>query len=117
MKKLSTHYKLWFSTDDRKSVLGNGKYNLLKAIKEEGSLSMAAKKLHVSYRKAWGDLNKAESGLGIKLTEKKRGGKDGGNTVLTEKGEKILEAYSLFNEKVGLSIEQSFNQFLKRIAE
>lgn len=115
LKTLTSNYKLWFSTDESRSVFGDGKYRLLQAIKSEGSLRLAAQKLHISYRKAWGDLRKAENGLNMKLIEKIRGGKGGGQTLLTEDGEKILKAYSVFRKKVSSEIEISFKRFLDEI--
>ena len=70
--------KLWLSSSDDEGIFGDGKWRLLRAIERESSLSAAAKALHISYRKAWGDLKKAEECLGIKFIEKHRGGDHGG---------------------------------------
>ena len=80
--ELIPKFKLWFSTADSEGVFGDGKWRLLKAIDDKGSLKKAAESLGISYRKAWGDLKKAESCLGTRLIEKIRGGKDGGKTIL-----------------------------------
>ena len=45
--------KIWIESNG-KILLGEGRVQLLKAIKETGSLSKAAKKLKMSYKKAWG---------------------------------------------------------------
>ncbi len=42
--------KIWIESDG-KILLGEGRVQLLKAIKETGSLSKAAKKLNMSYKK------------------------------------------------------------------
>lgn len=107
--------KIWFSTADIKGVMGDGKFKLLQAIDECGSLRAAAEKLKISYRKAWGDLKKCETGLGLQLIEKVRGGSKGGATRLTEKGHALLTAYERFRSDIDTQIEASFNTFIKDI--
>ena len=55
--------KLWISSDEAEGVFGDGKWRLLEAIEKDGSLNAASRSLGISYRKAWGDLKKAESCL------------------------------------------------------
>lgn len=100
MKKLTPKIKLWFTTEDNEGFFGEGKCRLLKEIQLKGSLSAAAEELNISYRKAWGDLKKAEKGLGVKLIEKTRGGKGGGQTFLTEEGKILIKAYTEFKDQV-----------------
>ena len=93
MKKFNIGIKLWFETEDREGFFGGGKLKLLTEIETRGSLSAAAEMLDMSYRKAWGDLKKAEKGFGVKLVMKSRGGRNGGSTILTENGRDLLNAY------------------------
>jgi molybdate transport system regulatory protein len=55
--------KLWVEKDG-KVVFGGGRYQLLKAIEEQGSLAGAARALKMSYRAAWGRLKASEKRLG-----------------------------------------------------
>ena len=86
MKQLSTRFKLWLSSEDAEGVFGDGKWRLLKSIDAEGSLRAASRLLHISYRKAWGDLKKAQRCLNIPLVEKQRGGTLGGPGLLCQPG-------------------------------
>jgi molybdate transport system regulatory protein len=104
--------KVWLSSPEVEGAFGDGKWRLLQAIKEEGSLRAAAYKLCISYRKGWGDLQKAEKGFGFKLLEKRRGGKDGGETVLTQAGEDILIAYKQFRSDLEKSAEEAFEKHI-----
>ena len=45
-------------------VIGKGRAELLRLIVEEGSLMKAAKKMNMSYRHAWGSLNKISEAAG-----------------------------------------------------
>lgn len=113
---LMPKFKMWFSTADTEGVFGDGKWRLLQAIEQKGSLKKAAESSGISYRKAWGDLKKAEAGLGVKFVEKNRGGKDGGRTVLTDEGRKWIHSYAQFRYDMEKKAEQLFAQFQKTIA-
>jgi len=97
--EIKLKYKIWLETDQKKGVLGDGKWRLLTAIDETGCLNSAMKKLGLSYRKTWDNLVKIEETLGFKIVEKQRGGASGGNTVLTKEGKTIVDAFDKFHAK------------------
>ena len=92
--------KLWIATETAAGVFGEGKYQLLKAVDECGSLSKAAAKQRISYRKAWGDIRKAETRIGRRLLIRERGGARGGASRLTPYAEELLEAYAAFKDDI-----------------
>ena len=105
---LSPRFRLWLCTEDDRSPFGHGKWRLLAAIQREGSLSAAAASLDISYRKAWGDLRKAEDALGVKLITPHRGGAAGGGTGLTDEGRRWLEAYDRFEAEVATAVTHAY---------
>ncbi len=105
---LGPEFKLWLSAEGSKSAFGDGKWRLLKAIQQEGSLRAATASLGISYRKAWGDLRKAEQSLGVKLIERHRGGTGGGETRLTDAGREWVHAYDQFRTRVVETIATEF---------
>jgi molybdate transport system regulatory protein len=113
MKKLRARFKLWLNTKDVEGVFGDGKWRLLQAIGRTGSLSAASELLNISYRKAWGDLKKAQDNLNIALVEKQRGGNTGGRTVLTDEGRKLVKAYTKFRADVEKKIEKSYGKYVQ----
>jgi molybdate transport system regulatory protein len=115
VKKLKAKFKLWLSSKDIEGVFGDGKWRLLKAIDREGSLRQACEHLHISYRKAWGDLKKAQDSLGIALVEKQRGGNLGGRTTLTEHGKSWVEAYTKFRSDIENALEKAYQKHLKEL--
>ncbi len=117
MKKLRTRFKLWLSTEDAEGVFGDGKWRLLKSIDTEGSLKAASQSLHISYRKAWGDLKKAQQCLNVPLVEKQRGGIQGGQTVLTEEGKKWVTAYTRFRTDIEKAIEKAYEKHIKELVK
>ena len=113
MKKLKAKCKLWLSSKDIEGVFGDGKWRLLEAINRTGSLSAASKSLRISYRKAWGDLNKAQDALKVALVEKQRGGSIGGKTTLTSEGKKWIKAYSKFRADIEKAVGRAYEKRIK----
>lgn len=117
MKKLRARFKLWLSTKDAEGVFGDGKWRLLKSIDTEGSLKAASQSLRISYRKAWGDLKKAQQCLNVPLVEKQRGGIQGGRTTLTEQGKKWVSAYTGFRSDIEKAVEKAYKKHIKELVK
>ena len=117
VKKLKPRFKLWLSSEDVEGVFGDGKWRLLQAIGAEGSLKAASESLHISYRKAWGDLKKAQDALHIVLVEKQRGGSIGGQTVLTKQGQEWVEAYTKFRMDIETAVENAYQRHIKGLTK
>ncbi len=111
-ESLHLNYKFWLSDKAGKGIMGDGKWLILKKIEETGSLMAATEALDITYRKTWGDLKKIEKTLGFKLLERTRGGKEGGQTILTEKGRKLVLAFSQFHQNIEKDIKMAFDTFI-----
>jgi molybdate transport system regulatory protein len=109
------NYKLWLSSITGEGIIEEERYHLLQKIQEHGSLKKAAEEMGISYRKAWGDIKKAEELIGYQLAERQRGGKDGGNTILTPKAVKLLEAYDALHTKMDDAVEKAYEEFKRKI--
>lgn len=107
-------YKLWLSAVSGEGIIGEGQYQLLREIEKKGSLKAAADNLGTSYRKAWGDIKHAEELLGYDLTEKVRGGIDGGKSTLTDQAKNLLEAYDALHRKLDSTIESAYEEFKEK---
>lgn len=106
--RLRPRLKVWLECDTGEGAFGDGRWRLLETVAREGSLKAACDALGISYRKAWGDLRKVEACLGIRLIEKRRGGADGGETLLTDAGRQWLAAYKRFRSKVEKAVDREF---------
>jgi molybdate transport system regulatory protein len=115
VKKLRAKFKLWLSTRDIEGVFGDGKWRLLKTVESTHSLTAASKSLRISYRKAWGDLKKAQDTLNVPLVEKHRGGNLGGQTTLTEQGRKWLKAYTRFHSDIEKAVEKAYEKHIEAL--
>jgi len=90
---------------NKKFLLSSGRAKMLKLIDETGSLTKSASKMKMSYRHAWGIIQKINDAVGEDVVVSERGGREGGKTVLTETGKKILKIY-LEKEKM---VEKALN--------
>lgn len=84
--------RLWMKKSD-KNYLGKGRIELLEQIREHGSIHAAAKSMKMSYKAAWDSVDAMNNLSEVPLVEKKNGGKGGGGTVLTPKGEEVIAAF------------------------
>lgn len=72
--------------------IGPGRADLLELIAETGSISAAAKRMGMSYKRAWGLVQALNEGFGALLVETARGGSEQG-AALTAAGGEVLERY------------------------
>jgi molybdate transport system regulatory protein len=114
-QSVKLNYKIWLSTPDDRGIMGDGKWQILKAIETHGSLKAATKALGITYRRTWGDLKVIEETLGFSLLEKTRGGKEGGQSQLTPEGSKLVEAFDDLHAKADAYMEQLFDEFQLKI--
>jgi molybdate transport system regulatory protein len=84
--------KLWLEKDG-KFILSAGRAEILRNIRETGSLSEAAKSMNMSYSHAWSQVREMSRAAGGALVETSRGGKSGGGTRLTELGKALLKRF------------------------
>jgi molybdate transport system regulatory protein len=75
------------------AYLGPGKIALLEAVRDSGSLSQAARKLRMSYRRAWLLLASVNASFTEPVTVAKTGGKGGGGVAITDFGNVLIGDY------------------------
>jgi molybdate transport system regulatory protein len=88
--------RIWIEGEDG-MFLGNGRVNLLKAIKETGSLSKAAKQMKLSYKKAWNLLDSVNKNAKEPVVHTATGGKDGGGAEVTPYGKELIRKFEQVN--------------------
>lgn len=94
---LKVYSRIWIKKGGENS-LGYGRVELLRLIKEYGSISKASKMMRMSYKAAWDDLNQIKELEGKPLIESNNGGKGGGGSVLTKEGERAIEVFDELEE-------------------
>jgi molybdate transport system regulatory protein len=79
-------------------IVGPGKIELLKAVRDTGSISAAARKLGMSYKRAWYLLDTLKKGFHQPVFEASPGGRGGGGARLTALGETLIASYTAITE-------------------
>lgn len=72
---------------------GPGKARLLELVAETGSISAAARKMGMSYRRAWLLIDDLKTVFGEPMVETAAGGKQGGGATLSRRGALVLAAF------------------------
>ena len=101
--------KIWLERDGR-FIVSDGRAKLLRKVKDSGSLSKAAKEMDMSYRHAWGVLNRIAQNAGGEIVVSTRGGKKGGLTTLTPFGEEILREYENKSSSLQSQLENGWRK-------
>ncbi len=93
--------KIWLEHEGE-PILGRGGAAILQAIKEEKSISEAAKKLGMSYRYVWNYLSKMEKRMQEPIMVAHKGGiGGGGGAQLTALGEDLVKEFRRVEAYVG----------------
>ncbi len=108
-------YHVWLETMDGDPIIEAQGFELLKELSKLSSITGASKAMGFSYRKSWDIIRQMEYHLGLKLVDKRRGGAHGGQTTLTNEGEKLLEAYNQLNGELDSAIHSIARVFFRRI--
>ena len=104
----------------RKSIaMGPGKADLLDAIAESGSISAAARKLGMSYRRAhpfmdrraWVLVDTMNASFRSPLVETLTGGAQGGGAQVTELGRDVVRRYRQMEKKACASVAREMGEF------
>jgi len=101
----------------RTRAIGPGKIALLEAIRDTGSISAAARKLRMSYRRAWmlvDDLNRRVSSAVVQAAP---GGRAGGGATLSPTGHKLVALYREIERKALRHTASATRSLLRLIGE
>lgn len=93
--------------------LGPGKIRLLEAIHSSGSLSGAARALHISYRRAWDMLDAINKVFPVPVVETAAGGIKGGGARLTERGEALVRNYRELESRLSEQLQLNADELMR----
>ena len=111
-EKLNCLTRIRVLSDDQ-IALGPGKVALLEEIDRSGSISKAARKLGLSYRRAWTLVNTMNESFKSCLVTGSAGGRKGGGASLTPLGLKMAKAYRAMETKAEKALQGNW-KIIKR---
>ncbi len=100
--------QIWVTAGEQ-SMGGHGRIRLLSKVAELGSISQAAKSMKMSYKAAWDAVNHMNNLAGEPLLNRTIGGKGGGSTTLTERGQQLISNFE--------RIERVHQRFLQELSQ
>jgi molybdate transport system regulatory protein len=95
---------LWIEGNGTR-FFGPGPVELLQLIEETGSINQAAKKMGMSYKKAWEMVNRLNEIVGSAMVITATGGEKGGGSSISDEAKQLIEWY--------VSLRQRFKQFME----
>lgn len=98
-------FKCWVEKDGEK-YYGPGPNELIKWIQKEGSLSKAAGKMNMSYKKAWDLIQKLNSNSEVPWVVLKKGGQHGGGAEVTPHAIKAIKEYEKLQQEINKLLEK-----------
>lgn len=95
---------LWIEHEGQR-FFGPGPVQLLELIEETGSINQAAKKMDMSYKKAWGIVNNLNATALRPMVITATGGQKGGGSTISAEAKALIAYYRELRER--------FKQFLE----
>lgn len=94
-------------------AMGPGRADLLEAIDRSGSISAAARELHMSYRRAWQLVDAMNQSFTEPLVDTSTGGRGGGGARLTGLGREVIARYRAMEERATEAVRLDLEDFLQ----
>ena len=91
-KRIELGGSVWMTVGGE-NLGGSGRVQLLALVGEQGSITHAAKAMKMSYKAAWDAIDTMNNLAGEPLVERVAGGKGGGGTRLTQRGQQLVENF------------------------
>jgi len=106
---IALHGAVWMTVGGA-NFGGHGRVALLAKIAECGSISKAARSFGMSYKAAWDAVDLMNNLAGEALVARHTGGKGGGGSTLTARGEQLVANFKLIEEEHHRFVEQLSRQ-------
>ena len=111
-KRFKSHFRIYLGDE---IALGPGKAELLRHISDTGSISEAARRMKMSYNRAWLLVRTMNRCFKEPLVLATRGGDTHGGTQLTGFGKRILALYQRLESKFITATRQPLREILSRL--
>jgi molybdate transport system regulatory protein len=99
----------------RSIAIGPGKAELLRLIESTGSISAGARKMGMSYRRAWTLVETMNTAFREPVVTAATGGKGGGGATVTDFGCEVLKRYRAMEEKASASVTVEMDAFTEML--
>jgi molybdate transport system regulatory protein len=109
--QLKVNGSLWLEGNGKR-FFGPGPVELLQLISETGSINQAAKKMRMSYKKAWELINNLNSMAAQPLVITSTGGDNGGGSTISEDAKKLIAYHKALRERFSRFLEEETQRLM-----
>ncbi len=102
-EKFIIRSKIWIENSEGKVTFGLGRFKMLEAIDEFGSMNSADKKLKMSYRSIGCRIRESEERLGQELVVR-----EGKGSTLTPFARSLMQQFMALESKINLEADEMF---------
>ena len=106
----ATKLRVMFGPD---IAMGPGKAELLQAIADTGSISASAKRLGMSYRRAWLMVDTMNRCFRKPVVASATGGTGGGGALVTDFGREVLARFAAMHASVDRALDPELERFAR----
>ena len=100
---------------DKETVFLNSRLKLLLfLIADLQSVRQACLHMGLSYQKAWDMLNRLEQEVGYAVVTRQHGGRNGGKTCLTDRGQQLMLAFQQYEDELHAFARQRFDVLFRQ---
>lgn len=96
---------------DGEHTLGPGKIRLIELVDQHGSISAAAREMHMSYRHAWELLDDVNRCFRGRVLETEAGGRSGGGARVTDFGRDLVARFHAMRAKAAKVLAEDLRAF------
>lgn len=100
---------------DPQGRIGPGKIQLLEQIAASGSIAAGARRMNMSYKRAWDLVEEMNSLFGSPLVAAQSGGRRGGGAQLTETGRAVVDRFRAIEEAAAAAADEHMNALQAQI--
>jgi len=111
--RLHVRTKTWIENDAQQLVFGKGKTEVLELIHREGSISGAAQKMGLSYKKAWSHIKLLQTLIEDELVISQKGGGGSGGSELTPRALDLINKYRILQEDIEAFADRRFKELFR----
>lgn len=106
--------KIWIEDDEKNLIFGGGKTEVLELIDETGSISKAAQRVGMNYKKAWSHIKILENNIEDDLVNTNKGQGESSGSSLTPKAREVIQTYKTLQHDIKEYADTRFKElFLK----
>jgi molybdate transport system regulatory protein len=102
---------LWMEKKGKR-FFGPGPVELLQHIEETGSINQAAKKMKMSYKKAWEIVHNLNTMIAQPLVITATGGEKGGGSSISEEAKEMIAYHKELRERFRLFLEEETKRLI-----